>query len=138
MIARVGSCLVQEGDGLTVQRHVFSLESQVSNPSHILLAVAVIVFKEQVHRSGSVPQSSVQRDLSHIVGARKLNFLGRGKVSCSTEVKIVTIAKEFERPWRKRRVRCAYYYGVELDLTNEAIIMLAWGTISNSWLTVYA
>jgi hypothetical protein len=100
MIAWIGSCLVQESDGLTVECHVLSFESQVSDPSYILLAVTVIVFKEQVHRSGRVPQSSVQRDLGHIIGARKLDFLRRGKVSCRPEVKIVTIAKEFERPWR--------------------------------------
>ena len=59
VVTWIGSCLVEECDWLTIQGHVFSLESQVTNPSRIIFSIAVIVLEEQVYRRGRVPQGPI-------------------------------------------------------------------------------
>ena len=104
VIAWVSSYLIQKSDWLAVQSHMFSPETQITNFSHIILAIAMIVFEEQVYRSCRIPQCSVQRNLGNLIATRKVNCLGGWKISCCPEVEVVTISEEFELAWSRTRI----------------------------------
>src|SRR2546423_1520994 len=93
VIAWICGCLVEKGDRFTIQGHVFSFEAQVPNPSHIILAVAVVILEKQGYRCRRVPQRSIQKDLGNIIATRKVNRLCGRKISCCAEVKVVSVSE---------------------------------------------
>lgn len=48
MVTWVGSRFVQEADGLSVQRHEVAFEAEIVHMCHVLIAIRVVVFDEQV------------------------------------------------------------------------------------------
>lgn len=77
MILGVCRSLIQHTDRLSVQQHEVTFETEIIQPSNILVAIGVIVLEEQVDRGGRVPESSIEWELCHIIGPRQIDGLRR-------------------------------------------------------------
>lgn len=99
MITRVSSSLIQEADGLSVQRHELALEANVANLGDILLTVTPIVLNEDCNGGGGVPMGTVHWNFEDVLaghGLWDLDGLGRGEIGDNREIQIVAVLEELE------------------------------------------
>lgn len=99
MIARIRRGFVEEINRLPIQRHELALEPNIAYPSHILVATAPVVLKEECDRRSGIPVRAIQRKFKNIrtgKGLRDLDFLVWGEVRSGGEVEVVAVFEEFQ------------------------------------------
>lgn len=101
VITRIRCGFIEKADRLPIQSHILPLETQVANPGHVLFAITVIVFEEEIDGRCRIPKGSVQSYLGNIVASRKLDRLGRLEICRYAEIKILAIPEQLELSWRR-------------------------------------
>lgn len=126
MIIRVGSSFVQEADGLTIQSHELTLETNVANLGDVVLAVSPIILEEESDRCGGIPMSAVQREFEDIgagYGLRDLDGLGRGELGGSGEVEIIAVLEQLDGLRSSGSWCSVQEERVKFDLAGEAGVL---------------
>lgn len=124
MIARIGSSLVEEIDGLAVQRHKLALEAHVPDAGDVVVPAAPVVFEKERNRGGTVPVRAVQRHFENIgpgQGLRDLEGLGWGEVGGGCEVEVVAVFEELHGFRGGGRRGGPDENGVDFYLASEAV-----------------
>lgn len=129
MILRVRSSLIQNRNGLPIQRHKLALEPKVANARNVLLPITPIMLEEQRDGRRRVPVCAVQGDFEDVrvgtcQGLWNGEFLRRGEVCCGREVEVWSVAEELDG-FRGGGTRGGEdEEGVQFDLACETVICL--------------
>lgn len=116
MIRGVGRRLVENRDGLFVQRHELALETQIADPGRLRPPV---LLKEEGKRSSHSKPIPLDWILQHPRVPCQLQSLRSFRVNSGVEVQVLAVDEQLQRFGRRCVVRGTDQNRLELDLAGE-------------------